>query len=337
MPEAETINATDVVLRVKNLKKFFPVRKGVFSRVRSFLHAVDDLSFEIRRGEVLALVGESGCGKTTTGKTLVRLHEPTDGKIEFLGRDVTHLRLAADKKWFHSKSQMIFQDPFESLNPRKTIFDIVSEPMNIQSEGSLKYREEKTMEILKRVGISPPDAFLWRYPHELSGGQRQRVAIARALVMNPEFVVADEPTSMLDVSIRTQVMKLMMNLISEMNMSFLYITHDLAVARYMSNYISVMYLGKMVEYGETEEIIQNPLHPYTKALISAVPVPDPEFKRKSIQIKGGIGKAIDPLPRCRFYDRCPYAMDVCANEEPQLTDVGNGHKVACFLYTKKEE
>ncbi len=331
------VDATDVVLKVENLKKFFPVRKGVFSRVRSFLHAVDDVSFEIKRGEVLALVGESGCGKTTTGKTLVRLHSPTDGKITFLNRDVTHLRSAVDRKWFHGKSQMIFQDPFESLNPRKTIFDIVSEPMNIQSEGSLKYREEKTMEILKRVGISPPNAFLWRYPHELSGGQRQRVAIARALVMNPEFVVADEPTSMLDVSIRTQVMKLMMNLISDMHMSFLYITHDLAVARYMSDYISVMYLGKMVEYGETEEVIQNPLHPYTKALISAVPVPDPEFKRKSIQIKGGIGKAIDPLPRCRFYDRCPFAMDVCAKEEPSLVDVDDGHKVACFLYDKKEE
>lgn len=337
MPEVETVDATDVVLKVENLKKFFPVRKGVFSRVKRFLHAVDDVSFEIRRGEVLALVGESGCGKTTTGKTLVRLHSPTDGKITFLNRDVTHLRSAADRKWFHSKSQMIFQDPFESLNPRKTIFDIVSEPMNIQNEGSLKYREEKTMEILKRVGISPPNAFLWRYPHELSGGQRQRVAIARALVMNPEFVVADEPTSMLDVSIRTQVMKLMMKLISDMNMSFLYITHDLAVARYMSDYISVMYLGKMVEYGETEEIIQNPLHPYTKALISAVPVPDPEFKRKSIQIKGGIGKAIDPLPRCRFYDRCPFAMDICAKEEPPLMNVDDDHKVACFLYNKKEE
>ncbi len=337
MPKVEMANATDVVLKVENLKKFFPVRKGVFSRAKSFLHAVDDISFEIKRGEVLALVGESGCGKTTTGKTLVKLYEPTGGKIKFLDRDVTDLRSDVDKKWFHSKSQMIFQDPFESLNPRKTIFDIVSEPMNIQNKGNLKYREEKTMEILKRVGISPPNAFLWRYPHELSGGQRQRVAIARALVMNPEFVVADEPTSMLDVSIRTQVMKLMMDLISDMNMSFLYITHDFAVARYMSDYISVMYLGKMVEYGKTEEIIQNPLHPYTKALISSVPVPDPEFKRKSIQIKGGIGKAIDPLPRCRFYDRCLLAMDICAKKEPPLLDVGSGHKVACFLYDKKEK
>ncbi|WP_036221892.1 ABC transporter ATP-binding protein [Mesoaciditoga lauensis] len=334
MAEVETSVNTEVVLKVEHLKKFFPLRKNPFARAKSFLHAVDDLNFEIKRGEVLGLVGESGCGKTTTGKTLLRLYEPTDGKITFLGRDVTHLRSAQDRKWFHSKSQMIFQDPFESLNPRKTIFDIVSEPMNIQNEGNLKQREEKTMEILKRVGIAPPDAFLWRYPHELSGGQRQRVAIARALVMNPEFVVADEPTSMLDVSIRTQVMTLMMDLISDMNMTFIYITHDLAVARYMTNYIAVMYLGRMVEYGETEDVIQNPLHPYTKALISAVPVPDPEFKRKSLQIKGGIGKAIDPPKICRFYDRCPFATERCGKEEPPLYDVGNGHKVACFLYEK---
>ncbi len=334
MTEVETSNATDVVLKVEHLKKFFPVRRGVFARAKQFLHAVDDLNFEVKRGEVIALVGESGCGKTTTGKTLLRLYESTAGKITFLDRDVTHIRSAQDRKWFHSRSQMIFQDPFESLNPRKTIFDIVSEPMNIQNEGSLKQREKKVMDILNRVGISPPDTFLWRYPHELSGGQRQRVAIARALVMNPEFVVADEPTSMLDVSIRTQVMTLMMDLISEMHMTFIYITHDLAVARYMADYISVMYLGKMVEYGETEEVIQNPLHPYTKALISAVPVPDPEFKRKSIQIKGGIGKAIDPPQRCRFYERCPFAKDICAKEEPPLIDVGGGHKVACFLYSK---
>lgn len=334
MPEIKASNATDVVLKVEHLNKFFPVRRGVFAKAKHFLHAVDDLSFEVKRGEVIALVGESGCGKTTTGKTLLRLYESTAGKIIFLNRDVTHIRSVQDRKWFHSRSQMIFQDPFESLNPRKTIFDIVSEPMNIQNEGSLKQREKKVMDILNRVGISPPNAFLWRYPHELSGGQRQRVAIARALVMNPEFVVADEPTSMLDVSIRTQVMTLMMDLISEMHMTFIYITHDLAVARYMANYISVMYLGKMVEYGETEEIIQNPLHPYTKALISAVPVPDPEFKRKSIQIKGGIGKAIDPPKRCRFYERCPFAKDICAKEEPPLIDVGGGHKVACFLYNK---
>ncbi len=335
MPDAKTVDSTEVVLEVQNLKKYFPVRQGVFSRTKSFVHAVDDLNFEIKRGKVLSLVGESGCGKTTTGKTLLRLYEPTSGKMIFLGKDVSALRSAQDRSWFHSRSQMIFQDPFESLNPRKTIFDIVSEPMNIQNSGNLKQRELATMDILKRVGISPPDAFLWRFPHELSGGQRQRVAIARALVMNPEFVVADEPTSMLDVSIRTQVMMLMMDLINELKMSFLYITHDLAVARYMSDEISVMYLGKIVETSGTEEVIQNPLHPYTKALISAVPVPDPEFKRKSIEIKGGISKPVDPLPRCRFYERCPYAMDICSRKEPELLDAGNGHKVSCFLYNKE--
>ncbi|MCL4407173.1 MAG: ABC transporter ATP-binding protein [Thermotogae bacterium] len=322
----------EVVIKVENLNKFFPMKKSVFSRAKHFLHAVDEINFEIRKGKVLSLVGESGCGKTTTGKTLLKLYEPTNGKIIFLGRDVTHLLNTDDKKWFHSKTQMIFQDPFESLNPRKTIFDIVAEPMNIQNFGTLRKRELMVMEILKRVGISPPDAFLWRYPHELSGGQRQRVAIARALVMKPEFVVADEPTSMLDVSIRTQVMKLMMELIKEMNMSFLYITHDLAVARYMADEISVMYLGRMVEHADSEELINNPFHPYTKALISAVPVPDPEFKRKFVEIRGGIGKPIDPLPRCRFYDRCPFAMEICSQKEPELIEVGENHKVACFLY-----
>ncbi|MGC8545405.1 MAG: ABC transporter ATP-binding protein [Athalassotoga sp.] len=325
----------EVIMKVENLNKFFPMKKSVFARAKHFLHAVDEINFEIRKGKVLSLVGESGCGKTTTGKTLLKLYEPTNGKIIFLGKDVTHLLNADDKKWFHSKTQMIFQDPFESLNPRKTIFDIVAEPMNIQNFGTLRKRELMVMEILKRVGISPPDAFLWRYPHELSGGQRQRVAIARALVMKPEFVVADEPTSMLDVSIRTQVMKLMMELIKEMNMSFLYITHDLAVARYMADEISVMYLGRMVEYADSEELINNPFHPYTKALISAVPVPDPEFKRKSVEIKGGIGKPIDPLPRCRFYDRCPFAMEICSQKEPELIEVGKNHKVACFLYTQE--
>lgn len=329
MPNDETI------LKVENLSKIFPMKKNVFSRAKHFLHAVDKVSFNIKKGEVLALVGESGCGKTTTGKTLLKLYEATEGKIIFLGKDVTHIRNAEENKWFHSKTQMIFQDPFESLNPRKTLFDIVSEPMNIQNFGNLKKREMMVMEILKRVGISPPDAFLWRYPHELSGGQRQRIAIARALVMKPEFVVADEPTSMLDVSIRTQVMTLMMELIKEMNMSFLYITHDLAVARYMADDISVMYLGRMVEYANSEELISNPLHPYTKALISAVPVPDPEFKRKGIELKGGIGKAVDPLPRCRFYERCPFAMEVCAKQEPSLIEVRENHKVACFLYEKR--
>lgn len=325
----------EVIMKVEGLKKFFPMKKNVFSRARHFLHAVDEINFEIKKGEVLALVGESGCGKTTTGKTLLKLYEPTGGKIIFLGKDVTHIHNSEDKKWFHSRTQMIFQDPFESLNPRKTIFDIVSEPMNIQNFGTLRKRELMVMEILKRVGISPPNAFLWRYPHELSGGQRQRIAIARALVMKPEFIVADEPTSMLDVSIRTQVMTLMMELIREMNMSFLYITHDLAVARYMADDISVMYLGRMVEHADSEELISNPLHPYTKALISAVPVPDPEFKRKGIDLKGGIGKPVDPLLRCRFYDRCPFAMEICAKQEPNLIEVSKNHEVACFLYEKR--
>ncbi len=322
------------VVKVEHLKKFFAVRKGIFSREVHFVHAVDDVSFEIKRGGVLALVGESGCGKTTTGKTLVRLYEPTGGKIEFLNKDISKLRTNADRMWFHRKSQIIFQDPYESLNPRMTIFDIVVEPMSVQGIGNIKEREEAVADILQRVGIAPPETFMWRYPHELSGGQRQRVAIARALILKPEFVVADEPTSMLDVSIRTQVMKLMLDLINEMDMSFLYITHDLSVARYMADHIAVLYLGKIVEMGEIEEVLQHPLHPYTQALISAVPVPDPEFQREMPKIKGGVSKPIDPPDRCRFYERCPYAMEVCKGTCPPLIDVGNDHKVACYLYNK---
>ncbi|MEN3042822.1 MAG: ABC transporter ATP-binding protein [Fervidobacterium sp.] len=316
-----------VLLEVKNLKKFFPAERALFSKVKHFVHAVDDVSFEIKQGESLGLVGESGCGKTTTGRMVVRLESPTDGTIEVLGKSVEDY----DRMEYHSMVQMIFQDPYESLNPRMTIFDIIAEPLNIHNVGTLEEREEKVAQLLQEVGLTPPDSFLWRYPHELSGGQRQRVAIARALILNPKLIVADEPTSMLDVSVRTGVMHLMMELQKSHGMSYLYITHDLAVARYMVNRIAVMYLGKIVEMAETEELLHHPMHPYTRALMDAVPVPDPDYKRSEPNIIGNISVPIDPPPICRFYDRCPFKEEKCKiDPHPELKEVSSGHFVACY-------
>lgn len=326
------------LVRVENLKKYFPVSKSVLRSATSFVHAVDDVNFEIYEGESISLVGESGCGKTTAGKLLVKLYEPTDGRILLRDpenpdgelEDIAN-RKGREMKRFRKEVQMIFQDPFESLNPRRTIFDTVAEPLQVQNIGSVGEREERVATLLERVGLTPATSFMFRFPHELSGGQRQRVAIARALVVDPLFVVADEPTSMLDVSIRTSVMNLMGELASELGVSYLYITHDLAVARYMSDRIAVMYLGKIVEMGETENLLSKPKHPYTQALISAVPIPDPRYKREAIPIKGGISAPIDPHPRCRFYPRCPIADDFCRdNPHPPIEDKGNGHLAACY-------
>jgi peptide/nickel transport system ATP-binding protein len=324
------------LVKVEGLKKYFPIGGGFFTKSKSFIHAVDDVSFEIPSGQSLSLVGESGCGKTTTGKLLVRLLDPTTGHI-FLRTQQNELAdLAPMKgttlKLFRQRVQMIFQDPYESLNPRLTIYDTVAEPLLVQGIGTLAEREERVAGLLDQVGISPASSFMFRYPHELSGGQRQRVAIARALVINPDFVVADEPTSMLDVSIRTGVMNLMMDLADKLSVSYLYITHDLAVARYTSNNIAVMYMGKVVERGGTEEVLHNPQHPYTRALISAVPVPDPAIKREVPNIKGSISKPVDPKPRCRFFERCPLAAKICEeSDHPPLVDKGAGHFVACYL------
>jgi peptide/nickel transport system ATP-binding protein len=323
------------LVKVENLVKYFPVEGGLFSRVRGQIHAVDDISFEIQQGKSLGLVGESGCGKTTTGKLMVRLYQPTAGTIKIRTAEgkLEDIAFAKGKnlKLFRRRVQMIFQDPYESLNPRRTVFDTVAEPLAVQGIGTLIEREEKVADLLALVGLTPPDTFMFRFPHELSGGQRQRVAIARALIIDPVFIAADEPTSMLDVSIRIGVMQLMADLADRFGVSYLYITHDLAVARYMCQDVAVMYLGKMVEKAETEELLAHPLHPYTKALLAATPVPDPRLRRDIINIKGGISKPVDPPPICRFYERCPIADDFCKNNvHPPLEDKGGGHFVACY-------
>ncbi len=323
------------LVKVDSLQKLYPLAGGLFKRTEAFIHAVDGIDLEIADTESLALVGESGSGKTTTGKLLVRLLEPTGGAIRIringYERDIAHLR-GGELKGFRRHVQMIFQDPYESLNPRRTIFDTVAEPLVVQGFGNIAEREQLVAHYLELVGLSPPETFMWRFPHELSGGQRQRVAIARALVVVPTFVVADEPTSMLDVSIRTGIMNLMQSLAEQIGLTYLYITHDLAVARYMSDRLAVMYLGKIVEMGAMEELLSKPLHPYTKALLSAVPVPDPTIKRDIPDIKGSIAKPINPPPRCRFHERCPIAAKVCEDSDhPPLDDKGHGHSVACYL------
>lgn len=323
------------LVKVENLRKLYPLTKGLFSKSKSFIHAVDGVSFNINFGESMGLVGESGSGKTTTGKLLVKLFDATEGHININVNneycDLATLR-GARMKEFRQAVQMIFQDPYESLNPRLTIFDTIAEPLVVQGIGDVVYRQNRVAEVLEMVNITPPSTYLFRYPHELSGGQRQRVAIARALVINPTFIVADEPTSMLDVSIRTGVMNLMQELADKLGVTYLYITHDLAVARYMSEKLAVMYLGKIIEYGDTEEVILRPLHPYTMALISAVPVPDPTYARVIPNIKGTISQPINPLPRCRFYERCPISAQVCIdNDHPPLANKGAGHMAACYL------
>jgi len=323
------------LLKVENLRKLYPLDGGFLRRSEHFIHAVDGVSLSIYPGQSLALVGESGCGKTTTGKLLMRLFDPTSGHIFMRNphgemEDVAGLR-GKKLKVFRSRAQMIFQDPYESLNPRKTIFDAIAEPLVVQGIGNLVSREERVVDLLDQVGLAPPASFMFRYPHELSGGQRQRVAIARALVIVPEFVVCDEPTSMLDVSIRSGVMNLMAELAAKLEVSYLYITHDLAVARYQAQDIAVMYMGKVVEMGEMEEVLQNAQHPYTLALLSAVPVPDPAYRRQPPVIKGAISRPVDPPDRCRFYERCPLADNFCRdNPHPPLVQKAAGHCVSCY-------
>jgi oligopeptide/dipeptide ABC transporter ATP-binding protein len=320
------------VLQVENLRKYFPVGGLGFSwGPRKQVHAVDNVSFELGRAEVLALVGESGCGKSTLVLTLLGLEKVTGGKIVFEGQDVTHLQ-GAPLKEMRRHIQMIFQDPYESLNPLMTIGDIVAEPLVVHNLLKNKaQRLNRVKQALEDAGLKPADDFIWRYPHELSGGQRQRVVIAGALVLEPSLLLADEPVSMLDVSIRAEILNLLADLRASRDISILFITHDLGTAAYFADRIAVMYLGRIVEIGPTTEVLNNPQHPYTRSLLSVIPVPNPRLRRKRVILQGDPPNPINLPSGCRFHPRCPAAFERCLQVDPQLVKVNNGHEAACLL------
>ena len=320
--------ADNTVLKVENLKKYFPIKAGVFSKTVGNVKAVDGVSFTIDKGETLGLVGESGCGKSTTGRAILRLFEKTDGNVYFEGKDIFALK-KKELRELRPKMQMIFQDPYSSLNPRLSVDSLVGEALlshKLCSKDELPERVAKTIE---RCGLAR--YHMKRYPHEFSGGQRQRIGIARALILNPSFIVADEPVSALDVSIQSQIVNLMMDLQEEMGFSYLFISHDLSIVKHICHKIGVMYLGSLVELAPKNELYDNPLHPYTKALLSAVPIPDPTIKRERIILKGDIPSPANPPSGCKFHTRCPYAMDKCKKEAPEYKCVEKDHFVACHL------
>jgi oligopeptide/dipeptide ABC transporter ATP-binding protein len=316
------------VLEVADLKKHFPVKKGVIRRTVGYVYAVDGVSFKVGEGETVGLVGESGCGKSTVARTVLRLLEPTAGTIRLTGHDITHLGKAALRP--HRRDmQIIFQDPFSSLNPRMSAGDIVAEPLEVHGLVRGKDKAERVAELFKQVGLSP--AQMKSFPHEFSGGQRQRVSIARALALNPKLIIADEPVSALDVSIQAQVINLMMDLQREKKLSYLFIAHGLAVVEHISHRVAVMYLGKIVEYADKVTLFRQPLHPYTEALLAAVPVPNPKLKRARRHIGGDVPSPVNPPPGCAFHTRCPIAEARCRVEVPQLREVAPGHWVSCHL------
>lgn len=327
----ESRNNGNKLLEVKNLRKYFPIKKGLLQRQVGSIRAVDDVSFYINEGETLGLVGESGCGKTTTSRCVLRAVEPTSGEILFRTKDggtvdvseMQHSQLRSLRR----EMQLIFQDPFSSLNPRMTLQDIVGEPLLVNGIGNKREREERVVELLELVGLRPE--YRRRFPHAFSGGQRQRIGIARALALNPRLVVADEPVSALDVSVQAQVLNLLLDLQNELNLTYLFVAHDLSVVKHISDRVAVMYVGKLVEMAPTEKLFATPKHPYTSALLSAVPEPDPRRKSKRVILQGEVANPANPPTGCYFHPRCAYATDVCRTEAPQLTEIGPEHFVSC--------
>jgi oligopeptide/dipeptide ABC transporter ATP-binding protein len=313
---------------VKDLVKYFPVRAGVLQRVKAHVQAVDKISFTVREGETLGLVGESGCGKTTVGRSILRLIEPTSGSVFINGEDVMQMR-AQSLKAARRNMQIIFQDPYASLNPRLPIGESVMEGLHIHNVGHPKERWEIAITMLKKVGLE--DYHARRYPHEFSGGQRQRIGIARALALQPKFIVCDEPVSALDVSIQSQVLNILKDLQNEFGLTYLFIAHNMSVVEHISDRVAVMYLGKMVELADREELFRKPLHPYTQALLSAIPIPDPTLKRERIILKGDVPSPLNPPKGCRFHPRCPWAIDICSQQEPEFKELLPGHFVACWV------
>ncbi|WP_419025515.1 ABC transporter ATP-binding protein [Emergencia sp.] len=319
------------LLEVNHIKKYFPVYGGPLSKLQGYVHAVDDVSFSVDQGETFGLVGESGCGKSTLMQTIMRLTPATSGSVTFDGKELFTLKkreLRNSRKEF----QIIYQDPFSSLNPRMTIGEMISEPLLVHGVKDAEERKRRTLETMANVGLQ--ESFYDRYPHEFSGGQRQRVSIARSLILKPKLILCDEPVSALDVSIQSQILNLLKALREKYGLTYIFVSHALNVVRHLSNRICVMYLGKIVEIGKTEDIFNHSLHPYTKALVSAIPVPDPSFQRNRILLKGDVASPKNPPKGCRFHTRCPFASQRCMEEEPALTDYGSGHQCACFLNVK---
>lgn len=324
------VQSTEPLLNVEHLKMYFPVRGGVFRRQVGNVYAVDDVSLRVEAGRTLGLVGESGCGKTTLGRSVLRLYRPTEGNVHFDGQDLMKLSRKSLLE-IRRNMQMIFQDPFESLNSRHTVGTILEEPFLIHRIGNASKRKDMVGQLIERVGLSMNA--LSRYPHEFSGGQRQRIGIARSIALNPKLVICDEPVSALDVSIQSQILNLLLELQRELHLSYLFIAHDLAVVKHISDYIAVMYLGKIMEYAPAEKLYDKPTHPYTRALIEAIPVPDPEIQKSFKPLGGDVASPVNPPSGCRFHTRCPHAIDDCRLEEPELIrrgDSGEGHLTACI-------
>ncbi len=328
IPEEE-----EYLLQVKNLKKYFPIGKTFLKKNQKYLRAVDGISFNLKRGKTVGIVGESGCGKTTMGRTVLRLYEPTDGEIIFEGQDIAHLKGEALRK-VRPSFQMIFQDPYSSLSPRLPVGELIGEAVKVHKIVPKSDVKDYVTDIMKKCGLQAH--FYDRYPHEFSGGQRQRICIAKALALKPKLVICDEPVSALDVSIQAQVINLFKDLQEKDNLAYIFISHDLSVVEHISDEVGVMYLGNMVEFGSKEELFENPMHPYTRSLFSAVPIPDPDVKMNRIILKGDIPSPANPPSGCKFHTRCNQCMEVCKTVEPKFRDYGNGHCVACHLYSQED-